>query len=59
MNVRSVAHTPSLIVGWWSLALSTPASALDVPIRVPEPDTITLIAVAVAAGVLIWRNRRK
>jgi hypothetical protein len=35
------------------------ALSADTLIRVPEPDTLTLVFAAAAAGVLVWRIRRK
>lgn len=35
------------------------ALSAETPIRVPEPDTLTLVFAAAAAGVLVWRIRRK
>ena len=42
-----------------ALAHSTLALSADTLIRVPEPDTLTLVFAAAAAGVLVWRIRRK
>lgn len=41
------------------LAHPTIAFSADTAIRVPEPDTLALVFAAVAAGVLVWRIRRK
>lgn len=57
MNASSRRPIPGLLAAVF-LVPSAPAWALDVAIRVPEPDTLTLLAVAFGAGVLAWRNLR-
>jgi hypothetical protein len=47
-----------LVAGLLAWCVAIPARAMDVPVRVPEPDTLALVALAAAVGVLVWRGRR-
>ena len=59
MKRRDTIPFLALALGLATSVLSVSAFAMDIVVRVPEPDTIALVGVAVAAGILVWRSRRK
>lgn len=48
-----------LLLGMTTAGLALPAWAVDVPVQIPEPGTLSLLVGAAGAAVLLWRNRKK
>ena len=59
MKSRHAVSLLHVALGLATLAVSAPVLAMDVPIALPEPGSMTLVAIAAGVAVLVWRNRRK